>query len=138
MSETTTMRAGAALAAVLYWLLPIPVTLLCLSLISRFQEYHDLGVSMGANNAVLMFFVGPVLLAGLYAVAVLALALLRRWLPWRRLAMPLAALCVVVAGCCAFLWKALPPPSPPSDRPPGMAAFLDYYVRKNFGDAARP
>lgn len=138
MTDDTTMRPGAVLAALLYWLLPIPVALLVLGLISRFQEYHDLGVNMGANNAVLLFFVGPVLLLGLYAVAALALALLRRWLPSRGLAMLLAALCVVAAGWCVFLYKALPEPDPPSDRPPGLAAFLAYYVRQNFGPAERP
>jgi len=117
---------------ILFWLYPIFLTIVVLSLTSRYQEYHDLGVNMGANNAFLMFFVGPILLISLYFIAWLSFVCLEKVLPQRKNLYKLLTLSVVtICAGMVFLYKTYPF-NPHSERPPGLSLFFKYYIEQNF------
>lgn len=117
---------------VAYYLFPLPVAWLALSLMSQHMKYHDIGVNSGANNGFLMFFLAPPLLLLLYAVAGLADAVMARGRQPLRRRLLVGGLLTLLTGTAAFVAELQYYSGYPSDKPKDVAAFLSY-VLANMG-----
>ncbi|NOS89129.1 MAG: hypothetical protein HOP34_11440 [Methylococcaceae bacterium] len=117
-----------SLCKIAYFLLPLPIALLSLSLMSLYMEYYDIGVSMTANNGFLVYFVAPALLISLYITATASLYLGRKIFNFRWLGIVLGSALMFMVGMGAFLINVQSNLDYPTEKPQTMTVFLNYYV----------
>lgn len=134
MNETVKLKAlPLSMCKVLYFLFPLPVAWLSLSLMSMYMKYYDIGVNSGANNGFLVFIVGPVLLIVLFITAATSLYLANRFLKSLWLGILFGSLLVFIIGIGAFIIQAQSYSDYPTEKPQNMTLFLKYYVREMGG-----
>lgn len=117
-----------SIGKILYFLLPFPVALLSLSLMSMYMKYYDIGVNMAANNSFLVFFVAPVLLIVLYITAATSLYLMNRYFKSQWLGILLGSALMFIVGIGSFLIEVQSDLDYPTEKPKNMTLFLKYYV----------
>ena len=113
---------------ILYFLMPIALSWLSISLMSMHMAYYDIGINASANNGFLMFFVFPVLLIIQYAIAIVAPYIAGRFLKSRRtgfVAGGLLLLCTVAGSFVMHLHKYA---DYPTQIPKDTVSFLKYYL----------
>ena len=88
---------------VLYFLFPLPVALLSLSLTSMYLAYYDMGINASANNGFLLFIVAPILLTVLYITAGTSLFLANRLLKSKWMGILLGSVLVFIVGVGSFI-----------------------------------
>ena len=134
MNETTKLKALLlSMCKVLYFLFPIPVAWLSLSLMSIYMKYYDIGVNSGANNGFLVFIVGPVLLIVLFITAAISLYLANRFHKSLWLGILIGSVLVFIIGIGAFIIQTQSYSDYPTEKPQNMSLFLKYYVREMGG-----
>lgn len=115
---------------IIYFLLPLPVALFTLSLMSMHMKYYDIGVNPGANNGFLYFFVFPVLLISLYIIAAGALFLANRFLKAQWQGILIGILLLIITGIGSFMVYDHLHADYPSEKPKNMRLFLHHYFSK--------
>jgi len=113
-----------------YFLLPIPVAWLSLSLMSMYLRYYDIGINSAANNVFLIFFVAPALLIGLYITAITCLYLANRLVKPKWLGVLLCYLLVFLVGIGSFALEVRSVSDYPTDEPQQIGVFLKYYSKE--------
>jgi hypothetical protein len=117
-----------SISKILYFLLPFPVALLSLSLMSMYMRYYDIGVNMSANNGFLVFFLAPALLVILYVTAATSLYLANRLFNFQWLGILLGSALMLVVGIGSFLIEVRSVLDYPTEKPKNMVGFLQYYL----------
>lgn len=115
---------------VLYFLFPLPVAWLSLSLMSMYLKYYDMGINAGANNGFLVFFVAPALLTALYIIAVVSIYLANRFLKSQWLGIIFGSLLVLILGVGSFIAQVQSSLDYPTEKSKNMTAFLKYYAEE--------
>lgn len=129
MDQITKQSASIlSIGKIIYFLLPFPVALLSLSLISMYMKYYDIGVNMAANNSFLLIFVAPLLLIVLYITAATSLYLGSRWFKSQWLGILLGSVLMFIVGVASFLIEVQSDLDYPTEKPQNMTLFLKYYV----------
>jgi len=97
MNETAEQPALIILVCkVLYFLLPLPVSWLSISLMVRYVKYYDIGVNSSANSGFIFYFILPIFLVILYVVEMIGLLITNRLFILKFLGCCLAAFWSVV------------------------------------------
>lgn len=127
----------------IYFLLPLPIAWLSLSLMSMHAKYYDVGINMAANNNELVFLVAPVLLFTLYTTAATCLYLANKFShsPW--LGYPVGGVLMISIGIGLFLAEAEFGSKYSIDPPKSLTSFFEYYLgemakRISIGSPATP
>ncbi len=121
----------------LYFLLPIPVACLSLSLISMYMAYYDIGVNPGANNMFLVFFIAPVLLAVLYITAAISLYIANRFFKSQWLGVLFGSLLIIMVGIGSFIIEVQSLLDYPTEEPQNVSQFLKYYLSEMKNNGVR-
>ena len=119
-----------------YYLLPILVAGMSVSLMSMHMKYLKLGINMAANNGLLYFFVAPALASVLYAAAITSRYLANRVFKSQWPGLLIGAAAMIGLGLAAFWFKAQADLQQTDRIATSMAQFLDFYMRHRV--AARP
>ena len=119
-----------AVCKILYFLLPMLVVWLSVSLMSMHMKYHDIGINPGANNGFLLLIVTPVLSIILYIAAAASLRLSDTIFisPWAGIVVGSAV--VVGLGLAAFLLKVMLDLDDAGGQAGSLVQFLDYYLQQ--------
>lgn len=128
MENNATRQKGiAVLCKILYFMLPLLVGWLALSLMSKYMKFYDIGVNAGANNGFLMFFIAPLLLVGLYSIATLCIFIgnYLKASPYKT--MCIGSFFILLFGLSAFFFYAQSKSEYPTEQPQNMVVFLKSY-----------
>lgn len=118
-----------SICKVLYFLLPLFVTWLSLSLMSMYMKYYDIGVNPSANNGFLIFFVAPALLTILYITAIINLYISKRFFKSQWAGILFGSILIFMVGIGAFIIQTQYYEDYPTEKPQNMTLFLKDYVR---------
>ncbi len=128
MENNDTRQKGiVVLCKILYFMLPLLVSWLALSLMSKYMKFYDIGVNAGANNGFLMFFIAPLLLVGLYIIATLCIFIGKYVKASQYISMAIGGFLIIVCGLAAFFFYAQAKSEYPTEQPQNMAVFLKSY-----------
>lgn len=122
--------APFSVGKVLYFLLPLPVSWLSISLMGQYMKYYDIGVNPSANNATLVFFVLPVLLLVLYLVEMFCLWVVNRFGTSKCRGLLLSSLVVLIIGIGAFFIQVQTVADYPTEKPQNIRIFLEFYLQE--------
>lgn len=114
----------------LYFLLPLPVSWLSISLMGKYMQYYDVGVNPGANNGTLLFFVLPVLPVILYLVQIVGLYIVNRFFKSKYLGLLFTSLVVLSIGIGAFFIQIRVFSDYPTEKTQNLRIFLEFYLQK--------
>ncbi len=115
------------LAKIVYFVFPLIVTWISLSLMSIHLEYYDIGVNMTANSFYLLLVVFPALLLTLYIIAAVNIFLTKRFFKSEWLRLCIGVILVILAGIGAFAIHDHNLANYPTEKPKNMVLFLEYY-----------
>lgn len=130
------MREELQAMKFLYYLFPVAVSWLCLSLMNAHLSYYDIGVNAAANRGFLLLFVAPILVPVLLFTAELTRRVALRLGMQAPLSSGLGALLVLLVGMGVFLGHCQYYADYPSERPRDTSAFLNYFLRGSDGDTS--
>ena len=117
-----------SICEIVYFLLPFPIAMLSLSLMSMYMKYYDIGINMTANNGFLYFFVAPVLLIILYITATATLYLVNRFFKSQWLGIVLGSVLMFMVGIGSFILEVQSNVDYPTEEPQNMTLFLKDYI----------
>ncbi len=123
-------RLFRSVITVLYFLFPLWVTWLSLSLTSMYMAYYDIGINAVAANGFLLWIVAPILLIALFVTAVVSWYLGRRFqrAPWFGILLGMGL--VFMVGMGAFLLQVKSYSDYPTQKQQDMSVFLNYYLQE--------
>ena len=112
----------------LYFLFPLPVIWLSLSLVSSYWAYYDIGINASANSLGLFFIVAPSLIFATYTTAVIVFLITRALIPNQKIGLLIGCTLVFTVAIGLFRFHTYTPDYP-TNEPQDLAVFLEIYFK---------